>query len=160
LFEEAGVVLKNAVFTGIPIIIISFLVIDVYFPANLSLYLFLFISIVLAFLLKMNINFLAGMSAFWIRGSEGVTHFKDFLMQICSGAILPLSFYPRFIEQFFMYLPFKFIVYVPIQVFQGKYSYTELQQLMLVAVLWVIVLTLLNVNLLNKGIRRVTIFGG
>lgn len=160
LFDEVGSSLKNTILTGLPIGMIAVLLVPVYFPGEASIVVGFLASLLLAFLLKYNINFLAGLLACWIKGSEGITHAKDFLMMLCTGALLPLSFYPAWMQSVFAVLPFRFIVYVPIQIWNSAYSLVDMSLLLLQAVLWTVALGFLNQVAVRQGIRKITGYGG
>jgi len=73
-----------------------------------------------SFILRFLINYTIGLSAFWLTRSNGVSGIFSLISSICSGAIIPLSFLPLFFQKLLLFLPFQYILYVPIKVFLGQ----------------------------------------
>lgn len=157
---EIGGKLWKAITNVVPVLLFSAVFIGLSFPRDASTYIFFAGSLVFAFLIGYNINFLAGLSAAWITGSEGITHTKDFIVSICTGALLPLSFYPAFFQQVFAFLPFKYMLYIPYQIVSGAMDPAVALEMLGQAAIWGIVLTAINLFLLGRGVRRIVIYGG
>lgn len=80
------------------------------------------LSIAFAFLMNFYVNYSLGMTAFWLVQSSGVRRVFQVLSGIFSGALLPLVFFPEFVQKLLFFLPFQYITYVPSMVFSGEYT--------------------------------------
>ena len=145
---------------ALPVLLAALCFIRFSLPKDVWPYPLFILSLILALLIGYNINFMAGISAAWVTGSEGITHTKDFLASIATGALLPLSFYPSHLQQLFACLPFQYMLYVPYQILSGSVTASAALLLLLQATLWVTGLSLINLALLKRGIRRIAIYGG
>lgn len=57
-----------------------------------------FISLFLGFLINAAFNFLLGILCFWTENSWGIASFKLVLVEILSGTLIPLDFYPAHLQ--------------------------------------------------------------
>jgi ABC-2 type transport system permease protein len=85
------------------------------------------LSLLMGFMIMFLINYLLGSLAFWIVKTDGIRTFFTIVKNICSGAFFPLIFFPDYIQNFLFYLPFQFMVYVPIRVFIGSYKLGDIK---------------------------------
>jgi ABC-2 type transport system permease protein len=160
IFSHIGSVAWNLLLSGVPVFILSLFLIQVAFPGSFLLFMIFIYSVLLGLLISYNINFLAGITAAWVRGSEGITHAKDFLMMVCAGSILPLSFYPPVLQHIFSWMPFRYVISVPITIYLGKTADIDLIRILATGSIWLLALCLVNVFLCEKACRRITVFGG
>lgn len=117
-------------------------------------------SLVLAFLAKFCISYLAGLCCFFTNNGYGVIYMRQVITDIFSGALLPLSFYPEWFEKIAKVLPFQSIMYTPTQIFLGRIEGKEAVNLLLLQLVWVIVLWVFGHFFFRFAIRKVTIQGG
>ena len=98
-------------------IILFILTIFIYFDVSVKKVEHLVFFVILIFIsiyLNFVINYIVGLFSCWIISVEGVTHFKDFLFSICSGLLIPLEFFEDKYRNIIEFLPFKYIIYMPI----------------------------------------------
>ncbi len=80
------------------------------------------LSIALAFLMNFYLNYIIGMTAFWLVQSEGIRSVYLLLQSIFSGGLIPLVFFPESLQKLLFFLPFQYVAYVPTMVFTGQYT--------------------------------------
>lgn len=85
-------------------------------------YFWTILSIVLAFLMNLYTNYTIGMTAFWLVEATGVRRVYLLLQSIFSGGLVPLVFFPLWMQKLLFFLPFQYVSYVPAMVFTGKFS--------------------------------------
>ncbi len=95
------------------------------------------VSVSLAFFLSFYISWLVGLSAFWLQEISGLRRVKRTLMVFLSGGMIPLTFFPEIFQNIFHYLPFEYIRYVPISIYQAKYSSSMVLAQLGIQVLWI-----------------------
>jgi ABC-2 type transport system permease protein len=88
-------------------------------PANL---LWTVLSTALAFLMNFYINYCLGMTSFWVVKTDGIRSILFLVSQVFSGALIPLVFFPRWLQVIQFFLPFQYTTYVSAMVFLGHYS--------------------------------------
>lgn len=79
------------------------------------------ISIILAFFMNFYVNYCLGMAAFWLVQTNGLRSVFGFISQIFSGALVPLVFFPKWLQKCLFFLPFQYTSYVPAMVWTGRY---------------------------------------
>lgn len=129
-------------------------------PLNLTYGLYTALAAFLGFFIFAQINFMIGLLSFFLYSIRGLMRAKYFFVQICSGLLMPLSFFPPLIEKLLICLPFQAITFIPLQIYLGKYSSTVLPQLILVQLLWIIILTIAGQILWKKAVSNLVVNGG
>lgn len=80
------------------------------------------LSVFLAFLMHFYAYYIMGLLSFWLIKTEGIREVFAMLASICSGSLIPLVFFPHWLQVVQFFLPFQYIIYVPSMVFTGSYS--------------------------------------
>ncbi len=81
-------------------------------------------------------------------------------MELFSGSMIPLWFYPKVLRDICMLLPFRFMVFEPISVFLGSYGPGDCVRVLLIQLFWVVVLGMLGEFIWRKIQKNITIQGG
>jgi len=97
--------------------------------------------------------------SFWIENTYGIRFTMRVIMEIAAGAIIPLSFFPKILNEIFLFLPFSYLIYYPMNIYLGKVTSEEIFLMFLKQGVWVIGLVLLNLMILKKGIRQYVAMG-
>ncbi len=80
------------------------------------------LSVALAFLMNFYVNYTLGMVAFWLVDANGIRHVFALISAFFSGGLIPLVFFPNWVQVIQFALPFQYILYVPAMVWTGKYT--------------------------------------
>lgn len=142
-------------------IILFILTIFIYFDVSVKTVEHLVFFVILIFIsiyLNFVINYIVGLFSCWIISVEGVTHFKDFLFSICSGLLIPLEFFEDKYRNIIEFLPFKYIIYVPIN--SLKVNSIENFYSILYGIIWCLVLSYILFKFQNKALEKLSIFEG
>ena len=118
------------------------------------------VSVVLGFLIKFLINYLVALLCFWTKGIHGMMWAETAVTNILSGAVIPLEFYPGWLKQITLLLPFQGIIHTPLAIYQGDLSGSALWAALAVQVVWIGLLLLLTRWLWLPGLRALDIQGG
>jgi ABC-2 type transport system permease protein len=160
LAYDLGRALYHFLFRGIAPFAIGMLVFDVRLPEGAVAWLALPLTIALAVTVAFAFRFLYNLASFWLIDYRGVTLVAVTISLLFSGFILPLPFFPDWLEAVARVLPFAAIVQIPVDVFLEKTTGVELVAVLLLQVLWAAILLGLGRLVLNVAIRRVVIQGG
>lgn len=79
------------------------------------------LSIALAFLMNFYVNYTLGILSFWFVQSGGIRSVFNFVGSFFSGALIPLVFFPQWLQKIQFFLPFQYTTYVPAMVVTGQY---------------------------------------
>lgn len=136
------------------------LIFRVHAPAS-KLYFALFLAAVLAsFLLMGALSFLVGTCAIPLNSILSLIRAKYWLIDLLSGALVPIAFFPRSLQILSAWLPFEHIAYTPLQIYLGKLD--PARAALEVAISWTWVALLLWAGHLwwHRAVRKITIQGG
>lgn len=150
----------NAVFSGIPTIIFSILVLNIKLPYFSINYLIFIISLFLGFTIMFLFDFLLGILNFWTENGWGIQTIKSSLFKFFSGALIPISFFPDYLKFIAYIMPFKSVVDSPINILLGKYDLLLSLKYILFQIGWILILGIINKIFFDYAVKRVTIYGG
>ena len=77
---------------------------------------------------------------FFFFNNAGLIRAKRVIIDLFSGLLLPISFYPIWAQDIMTYLPFQAISYVPSMIFTEGFVGQEILQALLLQAFWAIVL--------------------
>jgi ABC-2 type transport system permease protein len=129
-------------------------------PASITSLLLFFYGVGVAFLVFALLNFLVGMLAFSLKSIDGIVRAKYYLVQLCSGLLLPLTFFPDWAERVLEVLPFKMLAYTPLQLYLGHIKGSELLPLFASHLFWIVTLFVLGHVAWRRARKKLTIQGG
>ena len=144
----------------VPTALLLFLVFPLRPPASLGLGMAFGVSLILSFLIVAAINFAIGTFALRLQSILGLLRAKFFLLELFSGLLLPISFFPPVFQKILSVLPFEYISYVPMLIYLGKLHGSGLIRAIALQVFWVAVLLALGDALWRWSSKKVTIQGG
>ncbi|MGQ9638639.1 MAG: ABC transporter permease [Thermodesulfobacteriota bacterium] len=123
-------------------------------------HLFLFIlALILSSLLQFFLFEALSLLSFWVENTYGLRFTMRVIMEVVGGAIIPLSFFPEILQKIFEFLPFPFMIYLPMKIYLGKIALPEVWIEFLKEAAWIIVLSILNLIIWKKGIRQYVAMG-
>ena len=79
-----------------------------------------FVMLIFSFLINSQINILTGLFAFFVENNEGMMRMKRVLVDLFSGVVVPIAFFPGWLAAMMKWLPFQAITYLPSSVFTGR----------------------------------------
>jgi ABC-2 type transport system permease protein len=115
---------------------------------------------VLAFFIVAAINFAVGTLAIRLISILGLLRAKYFLLELFSGLLIPISFFPHFFQAALNWMPFQYISYVPLLIYLGKIQGRGLWQALGIQVFWVAALFAIGHMMWQWSSRKITIQGG
>lgn len=113
LFFSLGAMLINLVGITAPTLLMLFLVFKVEIVMGAGVLLFP-VSLVLAFLVSFTLDYFVGLLAFYTESGWGLSMTKEIIISVLSGALIPLQFFPGFIQAVLNWLPFRAIFHIPL----------------------------------------------
>lgn len=144
----------------VPTALVLLLVYPIRHPVSLGHFAAFFTSVVLSFFIVAGINFAVGTLAIRLKSILGLLRAKYFLLELFSGLLLPISFFPHFFQSVLAVLPFQYISYIPVLLYLGKINGLGIVKALSVQVFWVLALLALGDAMWRWSSRRITIQGG
>ena len=147
-------------FFALPSSVFIYILYPFYIPWSPTLWLVFGLSLLGSFCLNTQLNFMTGVIAFFTLNTNGVQRAKRVIIDLFSGLLLPISFYPDWAQEVIKDLPFQAISYLPNLIYLGKLKGLDALGVLGVQVIWFILLYVLGRLLWNLAMRKVAIQGG
>jgi ABC-2 type transport system permease protein len=164
LYNQLAMTLGAAVIEGGLSAIITLLLGVLYFgilpPVSLPALLLFLVSIFLGFLVKFLVTFLTTLLCFWTINSLGLLWAHAAVINLFSGMLIPLAFFPGWLRTLAEWLPFQAMVYTPVMIYLGRFQGAAVFQALLVQIVWVGLLWWGARFLWSKAIRALDVQGG
>jgi viologen exporter family transport system permease protein len=118
------------------------------------------LSLFYSFVIFASINFIIGTCAVYLQSILGLIRAKYFLIEILSGLVIPISFFPDPLVRLSQWLPFQHISYTPLMIYMGKISGKSLALVLLVESFWAVTLLFAGHWFWIQATRKLTVQGG
>lgn len=160
MMQGLGEGLFRLLFFSVPGMVAVLFLFPVKLPYDPRAWLVLLLMLLFSFLINSQLNILTGLFAFFVENNEGMMRMKRVLVDLFSGLIIPVSFFPGWAEAVLKVLPFQAITYLPVAVFSGKAVGTGAGSVLAVQLLWFVLLIIPIWLLWLKARRRLFVQGG
>lgn len=158
--ETLGSSLLEGGMSTVMLVLFATFLTGVTFPQSALVYLLFALSLLGAILVKFGVVYLAALLCFWSTGSMGIVWTRIALTNLLSGALVPLAFFPDWLERLALFLPFQSIIHTPTMIFLEQADTWESLSLIGLQFFWGIVLWIAGKGMWNWAVRQVTIHGG
>ncbi len=125
-----------------------------YFPDSAWQVIAFIISILFTFIISHIIQFIIGLSSIWFGDIKSIQTLEEIVNSIFSGRLAPLAFLPFGFQAVANYLPFKYLAFIPAQIFVGQIPLSEVPKIFLIGLLWIVVLAVLTQFMWSRGLKR------
>jgi ABC-2 type transport system permease protein len=144
----------------VPTALVLLLVYPLRRPASAGHFAAFSTSVVFSFFIVAGINFAVGTLAIRLKSILGLLRAKYFLLELFSGLLLPISFFPHFFQNILAVLPFQHISYTPVLLYLGKISGLGVIKALGVQLFWIFALLVFGDAMWRWSSRKITIQGG
>jgi ABC-2 type transport system permease protein len=144
----------------VPTAIIISLLYPVQRPASAAHFALFFAAVVGSFLLMGAINFMIGTCAIPLKSILALIRAKFWLIELLSGLLVPIAWFPRTVRLISAWLPFEHIAYTPLQIYLGKLSLADAAMRLAIQWGWVALWLWLGHLWWERASRKITIHGG
>lgn len=159
-FGAMGEALFRLTLFTLPISVVIVPLFHVGAPADATAGLAATFSFGLAFVVNTSINFIVGTFALQLKSILGLIRAKHIVLELLTGALIPLSFFPGASRTIVEALPFAAVTYTPVTIWMGMSRGPDLVRALLLQAFWAMSLLALGAWLWQRAIRRMTIQGG
>jgi len=115
--QAAGESLFRSMMFTVPTGAVILLIYPVQAPRSVSSSDAFLISLLFAFVIFAAINFLIGICAVYLQSVLGLIRAKYFLIELLSGLVIPINFFPDSLVRWSQWLPFQHISYMPLMIY-------------------------------------------
>ena len=146
-----------------PVLIVSLLLPFPYgmtVPSNLFTFIMFFISMIFATIISVSLCMMAYILTFYTLSPIGVKSLFVSIVELFSGAIIPLPFFPEYLKNIIKYLPFASMQDVPFRIYTNDITGDCILSSIALQIFWATVLLLLGKYLCNRSIKKIVLQGG
>ncbi|WP_138750956.1 ABC transporter permease [Paenibacillus sinopodophylli] len=119
-----------------------------------------FVAVALSIVMNFFIFYCLSTFSFWFVEVWGIFYTFTLLSSVASGGIFPLDMFGQGINKVLDFLPFKYIIFFPINVLNGKLPWAEIANGMMLQLGWILLLFICSKFLWYKGMQRFESVGG
>jgi ABC-2 type transport system permease protein len=145
---------------SVPGLIIVSIIFPVKFTWDPSVWGLFGIATLLSFFINTELNILTGITTFFLFNNSGLIRAKRVVIDLFSGLLLPISFFPIWAQHIMKYLPFQGISYIPSMIFTNGFSHHQAILAIWQQFIWVAVLLLPIYLLWFLAKKQLVIQGG
>jgi ABC-2 type transport system permease protein len=158
--ETMGISVFESWISAVLICIFLILFAGIILPSKLLIWFLFIISLLASLVIKFGIIYIAGLLCFWTTSSLGIVWARMAITNLFSGALIPLAFFPQWLKELALILPFQGIVHTPASIYLEQVQYEEAFKMLGLQLFWVFALWIAGKLLWIWAVRKVTIHGG
>jgi ABC-2 type transport system permease protein len=162
LARDLGRAAYFLLFRGLPTLLIGHVTLGggLRLPDGIAAWLALAVSLVLAVTISFAWRFLLNLSAFWTTDARGLGGLANGMVLFLGGFVMPVRFFPDWLQPIVLALPFTAIVQVPADIFVGRLNGLDALMALGQQALWASTMLLAAQLVVVLAMRRVSIQGG
>ncbi len=142
-----------------PLVLMSLFLFGIEVPCWESLVIFA-VSLVNGMIIYFLICYSLGLLGFWYLSVWQFKMLLGNLINVFAGSVIPLWFFPDFLAQLSLFLPFRFIYFVPLSIYLEKVDPAGAIWLVLEQIMWIGILLIVEKTLWRKGVKKIVVQGG
>lgn len=146
-----------------PVIIFALLLPKAYslsLPSSISHFILFIISLILGILVVTGINMLVYTIGFYTYNESGISSILNSIMELLTGALVPVALLPLFIQKSTYYLPFRLISDLPYRVYSGNIGIYEGLFSIGLQIGWILILMFIGNLIIKVSLKKVFVQGG
>ena len=141
-------------------LVLGVVLLQITFPATVTTAALFLVSVGLGYVVNFLTSYIVALLCFWTMNSLGLNWAKIAVVNILSGALIPIQFLPGFLRTVAYYAPFQGIVYTPLMIYLGKLEGTAIWTALLTQVVWIGIMLVLVRVLWKPALRTLEVQGG
>lgn len=155
--------LSRALLRCIPILVVAAFLPEGYGlgkPVSLSAFLWFLLTLTLGLLVMVALNMLIYAASLFTISGDGLRILFCSVVEIFSGQIIPLPFFPEKVQKILELNPFASMGNVPFRIYSGNLSGQEMTRAVIIQVFWLAVLVAAGKLLCGRGEKKAIVQGG
>ena len=160
LAQDMGTNVTHLLVRGVPIMLAYALVTPLVWPADWNTVLAAGVSLGLAMLISFAWRFCLNIISLWTADAIGVMRLGATVALFFSGFLVPVRFFPAWLQTLAYWTPFPYFIEVPVQIWLGVMNGPGVLSVLMQQVGWAIALMLVGRLMLAAGTRKLVIQGG
>jgi ABC-2 type transport system permease protein len=158
--EDFGRLTYHLLFRGIIPVVFGALAFEIAMPGSALSWIAFLASVLLAAAVSFMLRFLYSALVFWLFDYRGINLVVVVLLNVLSGFVIPVSFFPHWLKVIAFWTPFPSIVQSPVDIFVGRLTNWAAIETLGYQAAWVVGLCLLGRFVFEQGRKRFLVQGG
>ena len=129
-------------------------------PSSLSAFLWFVVTMLLGLMVTVALCMLLYMLTFFTISPMGLRMLFVSMVEFLEGAVIPLPFFPPEIQKIMELLPFGSMQNVPLRVYSGNISGSELINAVAIQIFWLAVLIIIGKLICARAMKKTVVQGG
>ena len=109
---------------------------------------------ILASVLNFMLYFTIGLIAFWTKQASGLQSILRNSARVFTGELIPIDLLPLTFQNILKFLPFPYIMYIPISLLMKGYDSEVFARSLLTMLIWILVMVIINMYIWKKGLKK------
>ncbi|MCP4360726.1 MAG: ABC transporter permease [Chloroflexi bacterium] len=160
LARDLGRAAVALIFRGLTIMLLYTLFFEMVHPQSLGQWTAVAIAVFLSWFVSFAFRFLLNLAAFWTPNALGIARFGFIFSLFFSGFLMPLAFFPVWVQRLAYLTPFPHMLNTVVDVYVGKLEGAALAEALFLQLAWVVVLVVVGQIVLGAAVKRLVILGG
>jgi ABC-2 type transport system permease protein len=160
LSTDLGRAAYQVIYRGLPPVVIGGLLFRLALPSYALQWLAFGLSVLLAAVVSYLFHFLYNLSSFWLVDQRGVSLIAVIVLNLFSGFIVPINFFPSWGAAIANATPFPSIIQVPVDIFTGNIHGPSIASALGTQTAWALILFTCGRMAFAAGRRRLVFQGG
>lgn len=147
----------------LPVIIVSIILPSPYnlsLTTNISVILLFILSMILSSILMTSLVLLYHVICLFTLDEKGIVNIFMVMSDVLSGLVIPIPFFPKYLQNISNILPFRYIGDFPFRLYVGNISINEGLTGILIQLIWIIILVIIGRFIIKKALKKAVIQGG
>ena len=162
-FKIYGDKLSKVTLRFLPIIVIASLLkypYKLYLTIDIKTFIVFIIAFILASILVTVMVLLFHIICLYTLDDKGVINIFMVISDFLSGLVVPIPFFPKYLQNISNILPFRYVSDFPFRLYVGNISIQNGLIGIVIQIIWIIILFIIGYRLMNKALKRAVIQGG
>ena len=160
LSQDFGRALYHILYRLLPTVAVGLFLFRIRLPHNPLTWLAFPLALALAIVISFCFRFIINLGSFWLTDLRGLYAFALIFINLFSGFLVPLAFFPGGIRTVVQYLPFAGMIAIPLNIFLERLSFGQLLAALAQQIGWVAILILASQRFLQRATRKLVVQGG
>jgi ABC-2 type transport system permease protein len=160
LSRDAGRAVYHILFRGVPTLLIGVALFGAQLPPDLGRWGWFLLSVAVAVWISFGLRFLYNVAAFWLLDYRGVGILVMVLTTSLSGFLVPLNYFPDWLQPVVGWLPFAGMTQAPVEVLLGRREGAALAEVLGFQLAWALALMAAGWVMMAAAERKVVVQGG
>lgn len=136
LAEDIGSSLSSLVNKALPMFILIAVAFKIPLPKNIADAALFIVSSCFSYAILWLLSALVGLTAFWVTELGNLAMIKDAMVRIFSGSLIPLWYFPAWVQNTLAYTPFPYTYQTPLGIYVGKIGVLDAMRTIGLQALW------------------------